>query len=56
MKASNGADKGALEVSLLKAIPELIPSLKVTKTWIEPKGAVQADLAVEVVTPPGRKR
>ena len=56
MEASNGADKGALEVSLLKAIPELIPSLKVTKTRIDPKGAVQADLALEVITPPGRKQ
>ena len=55
-KLSNGADKGALEVSLLKALPELIPSLKVTKTQVEPKNANWADLAVEVITPPGRKR
>lgn len=56
MKASNGADKGALGVSLLKAMPELIPSLKVTKNRIKLKGTVQADLALEVVTPPGRKK
>lgn len=55
-KLSNGADKGALEVSLLKALAEIIPSLKVTRTKIEPKDARWADLALEVVTPPGRKR
>jgi len=53
---SNGRAKMALEADLLKALPDLIPSLKVTKTRVEPKaGASRADLAVEVVTPSGRK-
>ena len=56
MKESNGTNQGALTISLRKALPELIPSLKVTKTKIEPKGARWADLALEVVTPPGRKQ
>lgn len=47
----------ALEAKLLKALPELIPSLEVTKTRIEPKtDNRRADLAVEVATPRGRKR
>lgn len=54
---SNGRTKTALEADLLKALPELIPSLKVMKKRVEPRsGAARADLTVEVVTPPGRKR
>lgn len=53
----NGRAKTTLEAELLKALPELIPSLKVINKRVEPKlGATRADLAVEVVTPPGRKR
>lgn len=47
----------ALEAQLLKALPELMPSLKVTKTLVEPtSGGVRADLAIEVAAPSGRKR
>lgn len=54
---SNGRAKTALEAELLKALPELIPCLKVMRTRVEPKaGSFRADLAVEVATPPGRKR
>jgi len=57
VKTANGSAKVALETDLLKALPELMPSLKVIKTRVEPKlGATRADLALEVVTPPGRKR
>jgi len=57
VKTANGSAKVALEMDLLKALPELMPSLKVIKTKVEPKlGTVRADLALEVVTPPGRKR
>lgn len=54
---SNGAGKGALEAKLLKAFPDLVPALKVTRTRRDPKlGTIHADLAVEVVTPSGHKR
>lgn len=57
VNTSNGRAKTALEAELLKALPELIPSLKVIKTRVEPKaGAARADLVVEVATPLGRKR
>ncbi len=53
----NGRAKTTLEADLLKALPELIPSFRVIKTKVDPKaGAARADLAVEVTTPPGRKR
>ena len=53
---SNGRAKAALEADLLKALPGLIPSLRVVKTKVGPRaGAARADLAVEVITPPGRK-
>ena len=54
---SNGASQSALEASLLKALPGLVPVLKIIRTRRDPKlGTIRADLAVEVVTPPGQKR
>lgn len=50
-------DKRGLETTLLRELPQLIPSLKVIKTLRMPKvGAIRADLEVEVMTPPGRKQ
>lgn len=56
-KIARGDSKKILEADLIKTLTGLIPSLKVTKTRVEQKvDDTQVDLAVEVVTPSGRKR
>lgn len=54
---TRGDSKKLLEADLIRTLKELIPSLKITRTRVEQKVEdTQVDLAVEVVTPSGRKR
>lgn len=54
---TRGDSKKLLEADVIRTLRGLIPSLKVTKTRVEQRvDDTQVDLAVEVVTPSGRKR